>query len=264
MSGVRCQASATDGAKRLPVGVLVILAVVFCSGTCAAELLDDLGFELHGFVDARGGARTQNDPNEKDESLAEARLQLSLERMGDLTTFQLRADFLYDDIPDGHDIDLEEGSGWIDLREAYLLASPLDTMDIKTGRQILTWGTGDMLFINDLFPKDWPSFFSGRDEEYLKAPSDALFVSLFPEFANIDVAWTPRFDSDRYINGQRISYWNPMLGGKAGRGPSATVDKPDEWIDDHELAARISRNAGGYELAAYGYSGSSGVWPLVS
>ena len=27
---------------------------------------------------------------------------------------------------------------------------------------------------NILFPKDWQSFFSGRDDEYLKAPSDSL------------------------------------------------------------------------------------------
>ena len=214
-----------------------------------------LDLETHGFVDARGGLRTQDDPNEKNESLAEARLQLSLERMGDFVTLQVRSDFLYDDIPDDHEIDLEEGTGWIDLREAYLLASPLEIMDVKLGRQILTWGTGDMLFINDLFPKDWPSFFSGRDEEYLKAPSDAVFVSLFPPLANIDVAWTPRFDSDRYINGQRISYWNPMLGGKAGRAQAMDAEKPDEWFDDYELATRISRSVEGYELALYGYTG---------
>lgn len=217
--------------------------------------MEDLGLEVNGFVDARGGVRTQNDPNEKDESLAEARLQLSIEHVGDWITLQVRSDFLYDDVPGDHRIDLEEGSGWIDLREAYLLASPLDTMDVKLGRQILTWGTGDMLFINDLFPKDWPSFFSGRDEEYLKAPSDALFISLFPGLVNIDIAWTPRFDSDRYIDGRRISYWNPLIGGKAGRGVSGNVDKPDEWGEDQELATRISRNAGGYELALYSYTG---------
>ncbi len=62
---------------------------------------------------------------------------------------------------------------------------------ITLGRQILTWGTGDLVFINDLFPKDWVSFFIGRDVEYLKAPSDALKVSAFSSWANLDLVYTP-------------------------------------------------------------------------
>jgi hypothetical protein len=124
-------------------------------------------------------------------------------------------------------------------------------MDLKAGRQILTWGTGDLLFINDLFSKDWKSFFSGRDEEYLKAPSDALFVSLFPSFANIDIAYSPRFDSDRYIDGERFSYW----GGAGLTGSTLQTDKPDAWFEDDEIAMRIYRNVGGYELALYSYDG---------
>lgn len=244
-----------ERARRWVIACFVAFVAACPAPVNAAELPGNLGIEAHGFVDGRGGIRTQDDPDEKDTSLGELRLQLSLERLGDLTSVQVRSDFLYDDIPGDHEIDLEAGAGWIDLREAWLLASPLDFMDVKLGRQILTWGTGDMLFINDLFPKDWPSFFSGRDEEYLKAPSDALFISLFPGFANVDLAWSPRFDSDRYITGERISYWNPMLDGKAGRGSAGHVDKPEDWGDDGELAARVSRNTGGYELAVYGYAG---------
>ncbi len=77
-------------------------------------------------------------------------------------------------------MDLDSGDGAFDLREASLVFSPSADTDVKVGRQILTWGTGDLVFINDLFPKDWVSFFIGRDVEYLKAPSDALKVSAFP------------------------------------------------------------------------------------
>ena len=66
---------------------------------------------------------------------------------------------------------------WIDPREAWLSTQPLDFLDLKAGRQVVTWGTGDLLFINDLFPKDWQSFILGRDEEYLKAPSDTVKVA---------------------------------------------------------------------------------------
>lgn len=90
-------------------------------------------------------------------------------------------------------------------------------MDVKLGRQVLTWGTGDLLFINDLFPKDWESFFIGRDTEYLKAPSDAFTASLFFAPLNVDLIYVPIFNNSTYINGSRLSYWNPLLERIAGR-----------------------------------------------
>ena len=39
-----------------------------------------------------------------------------------------------------------------------------NAFDLKIGQQVLTWGTGDYVFLNDLFPKDYQSFFSGRDD----------------------------------------------------------------------------------------------------
>jgi len=220
-----------------------------------SALLDDLGIALHGFLDARSGTRLQTDPHEGQASLNEARLQLDVNRVGDWATLQLRSDFVLDSVTEEHDQDFEEGTGIIDLREANLLFSPHPLMDVKLGRQILTWGTGDLLFINDLFPKDWQSFFIGRDEEYLKAPSDAVMVSLFPSFANIDLVYTPRFDSDRFIRGERLSYYNSMLGRRAGQDAVVEVDKPDEWFSDDEWSLRMSRNLAGYEVALYGYSG---------
>jgi hypothetical protein len=163
-----------------------------------------------------------------------------------------RSDFLYDGVANNHDrIDLETGEGPIDLRELNVLFTPVPWADVKAGRQILTWGTGDLLFINDLFSKDWKSFFAGRDEEYLKAPSDALFMSFFPSFATIDVAYMPRFDSDRFIDGERFSYR-----GLAGlTGADLQTDKPDNWFVDDEIAVRISRYIKGWDTALYGYNG---------
>ena len=240
--------------RSLQILLIILFALISLSPVQAIEL-PMLDATLHGFVDGRYGQRLQNDVTQRDESLAETRLQLGLSRMGDLTSLQLRADFYYDDLVDQNDIELEEGRGWIDLREANLLASPLEMMDLKVGRQILTWGTGDLLFINDLFPKDWQSFFIGRDEEYLKAPSDALLLSLFPTAFNIDLVYIPRFDPDRYIRGERLSYWNPLLGRIAGRDAIVATAVPDEWFEDDELALRLSKNIKGYELAMYGYDG---------
>ena len=231
---------------------MMVGAFVLASAAGGAELA---GFSLNGFLDGRAGIRTQADPHEPDGALGELRAQLSAERIGDAYTATLVADLLYDQIVTSHEVDLETGRGWLDLREANLLFTPTSFADVKLGRQVLTWGVGDMLFINDLFPKDWQSFFGGRDTDYLKAPSDAALLSLYPGPVDIDLVYTPRFDADRYIDGSRNSYWNPMLGRRAGRDAIADPIRPDECFTDDEFAVRLRRTLDGYELAAYGYYG---------
>jgi len=209
--------------------------------------------DITGFWEVRSGYRLQNDKYEKDASIGETRLQLEMEKIWKDFTFRATTDLYYDWLDWNHSVDLERGEGFLDLREASVAFSPTDFVDLKLGRQILTWGTGDLIFINDLFPKDWQSFFIGRDTEYLKAPSDAIKASFFTDLANVDVVYTPRFDSDRFITGDRVSYWN----GRRTAGADAIVrtDKQDDWFGDDEWALRISKNVGGYELAAYGYLG---------
>jgi len=210
--------------------------------------------ELSAFAEYRYGVRTHHDPHENSRVLNETRLQIDDIWYGDAATIQLKVDLLYDDLMDDKDdIDLENGHGFVDLRKAYILFSPLPIMDVKLGRQVLTWGTGDLIFINDLFPKDWQSFFLGRDEEYLKSPSDAILVSLFPSFANFDIAYTPRFDPDRYISGERISYWNGR--DTVGRNSVLKVDRPNNWFGDDEIALRVYQSLGASEAALYAYRG---------
>ncbi len=207
---------------------------------------DKLDTEYHGFYEIRSGYRLQNDPHEKDMSIMEARYQFDLFSMRDWGDIKVRGDFYGDGV---------EEKGVFDLREANIFARPTDTMDVKLGRQVLTWGTGDLLFINDLFPKDWQSFFIGRDVEYLKAPSDAAKISLFMDWANLDIAYTPEFDSDRFISGERISYWHPMQGMPVGENRTLSTERRREFFEEDETALRLYRNINNYELAAYGYWG---------
>jgi hypothetical protein len=202
--------------------------------------------EIHGFYEMRGGYRLLNDKYEKDMSIMENRFQLDLFSYQDWGELKIKGDFI-------GDLVTEEGD--FDLREANIFSRPTKFMDLKVGRQILTWGTGDLVFINDLFPKDWQSFFIGRDTEYLKAPSDAAKVSLFSDWANLDIVYTPQFDPDRYIDGSRISYWNSNLGRLAGRDAIVHTNKPNRWFKDSEIAARLYKNINNYELAFYGYQG---------
>lgn len=210
---------------------------------------------ITGFWEIRGGVRTQHDPHQRDAPIGEMRMQLEFEREWRKLTFKLTADLLYDAVAGRHCVNVETGEGLLDLREASVLFSPVGFMDVKVGRQILTWGTGDLLFINDLFPKDWPSFFVGRDEEYLKAPSDALKISLFAPAVNLDVVYVPRFDADRYLTGRRTSFWRGTLGRRAGRDVIIGVERRSEWFRDDEWAVRLWKNVGGYEFAMYGYWG---------
>ncbi|MBB5518452.1 hypothetical protein [Amphiplicatus metriothermophilus] len=211
--------------------------------------------EIAGFVEARVGPRLQEDPNEGAFTIAETRLRLESEwRPGDLV-LRFVGDAVYDEVDDRREPDLEAGEGAFDLREANIVWRPLDFVDMKAGRQILTWGVGDLIFINDLFPKDFRSFFIGRDDEYLKAPSDAIRVSFFHDLANLDIVYTPRFDADRFIDGSRLSYFNPLGDRVVGKGFILDSLTPDEWFRDDEFAGRIFRNIGAFESAVYGYIG---------
>jgi len=210
-----------------------------------------------GFAELRGGRRFREDPSHKRTSLAEARLQLEGEWQGGGIALRLKTDLLYDQVAENREeentLELERGRGWLDLREANGAFAPLSFLDVKAGRQIITWGTGDLLFINDLFPKDYRSFFLGRDEEYLKAPSDALKLSGYSPWVNADLVYSPRFDPDRYVDGSRLSYYDPALGQIAAS--PVVADLPHKAGEDDEWAMRLHGVLGTVEGALYGYRG---------
>ena len=212
------------------------------------EWLEEHEIDMYGFVDVRGGAWLNGDDiqHEKDVSLAELRFQLDVTRNFNWGNIKFKGDLVGDAVT-------EEIEG--ELRELNLFFSPLDYMDIKLGRQILTWGTGDLLFINDLFPKDWESFFIGRDKEYLKVPNDAVKASLFFDLVNMDLVYIPVFNGSIYIDGSRASYWNPILGRIVGKDFIFDDQERNSFPDDSEYAARLYQNFGSIEMALYVYSG---------
>jgi len=241
-----------DRAGGIFVLVLLLVLTVFATPVDAAGGNENsfLGLfaplEINGFLELRAGRRTREDPYEKDISVLEARLQAELFTCTDWAEFKYKGDVRADGVTE---------KGEYDTREAWIFARPSDFLDLKVGRQVLTWGTGDLVFLNDLFPKDWQSFFVGRDAEYLKGPSDAAKCSFFTELANVDVVYTPQFDPDRYVTGEYVSYWNETLGRPAGRDAMVSADKPDCWWRDDEIAVRIYKNIDNYEYALYGYWG---------
>lgn len=243
--------SSNDSGPALPKGLSTGNSPV--KSKTGAQEKKSLLLPITGFIETRFGMRLYEDPYEKDASMGEVRLQMELEKQINRFLFKCTTDIYYDAIPEDRSVNLEKGNELIDLRELSAIFTAFDFMDIKAGRQILTWGTGDLVFINDLFPKDWQSFLIGRDTEYLKAPSDAVKVSIFTDPVNIDIVFTPRFDPDRFISGERLSYWNGYR--IAGSDSIIQVDRPDDWMNNTELAVRLSKNIKGNEFALYGYRG---------
>ncbi|WP_205599124.1 DUF1302 domain-containing protein [Halomonas faecis] len=207
-------------------------------------------FSWYGFVEGASAWRTQDSPAiDEDMTLEELRLQLEGEYLTDWATFTVKADGVADGVED-------ELTG--EVREAMVSFSPGERFDVRLGRQVLTWGTGDLLFVNDLFPKDWQSFLSGRDDDYLKAPSDAARVSWFGEAVNLEAVVTPRFEPDRYVDGSRLGYYDPARGAIVGAPPELDADEPSHSADNAELALRLYGLAGSQEWAIYGYRGFFG------
>ena len=200
-----------------------------------------------GFLEGALGSRWDQDPSlQRKLTLADVRLRTEALWQGASATGSFKSDVWYDQY-------LQEGE--VQIRDLSIAFSPLDRLDLKLGRQILTWGTGDLLFLNDLFAKDWVSFFAGREDEYLKAPSNTLRATWYGKKINVDVAITPEFTPDTFISGERFSFFLPQLGGRGAPDPPINPREPGNTLADAEWALRFFRNHNGVEYAAYLYKG---------
>jgi len=223
-------------------------AVALLGGLSLCTCPQALALSVHGFLEGAAGVRLTDSPTQpKDATLGEGRLQVELSQEGPADS---RLFFKADLVGDG-----VEERGDADLREFYLDVSPAQVLDIRAGRQILTWGTGDLVFINDLFPKDFVSFFIGRSLEYLKVGSDAVKLSLYPGPFSLDLVAVPHFTPSEIPKGERLSFFNPFTNRIAVPGESLSMRKPAATPENTELALRLYRTFGSYEGALYGFRG---------
>lgn len=212
--------------------------------------------QFHGFVETDCGVKISDDKAKRDSfNLLEQRLQLKtayffegenyLADRGGIISF--KGDFTVDEY--------FSGKTGFSLREFNLSLTPFDFMDAKLGRQILTWGTGDYLFINDMFPKDYVSFFIGRDDEYLKKPSDAVKLSFYPNIFNVDFVVIPYFTPNTHPKGDRLSFFDSFQKGIAGVNSDRQLTEPPFQMSNSEYALRLYRNFGSNEIALYYFRG---------
>jgi hypothetical protein len=230
--------------------LLMMLASVMISATVWADI------KLDGFMQGLyGGRLDQKNPTSSEQTANESRLQLHLEQVNDKSEFFGRLDFTYDGTADG-----QSNYNYIwELREAYLKTRLGNHIDLKLGRQILTWGTGDLIFINDVFAKDYRSFFIGRDDQYLKAPQNALRMEYYGGIGSLALIWTPRFEPNRLPDGRTLSYFNPFTESIVGTGIGEQYyfapPLPPAKFENGEWAARFSRQIGTFNTALYFYKG---------
>lgn len=205
--------------------------------------------EFSGFLEGDIGIPVASkEYQEENFNLGELRLQLEAGTiLTDTSESRFKVDFYRDEVL----------NKWkLSLREGYISYYPSSFYEIKAGRQVLTWGTGDLLFINDRFPKDYESFYSGRDMEYLKSPSDAVKISFFPQKYIVDLIVIPLFTPNSVVNGERLTFFDQSTGEFVHTGRDyLDTDEPSTSVENTQLALRVKKNIEGNEMAIYGYRG---------
>src|SRR3970282_1395669 len=141
--------------------------------------------------------------------------------------FSAKVDFFHDAVA---------GEMGLEIRETYLDLGGAK-IGARVGRQIITWGTGGLLFINDVLPKDWPALFAGPALEYLKIGSDALKVSAQVGAVGLEAIAVPFFEPDRLPSAERFFFFDPFP-----EVTHRTSEDPRADLGHTELALKVSRS----------------------
>ena len=220
-----------------------VLAVLFLA-PCRPALAGSP--EWHGLVQAnyasRLGTTRRDKPPSGDFLLGEERLQLQLSGSAPKggAGYFAKTDFFRDEV---------DGQADVEVREAYLSCAK-GSWDLRVGRQIHTWGVGDLLFINDLFPKNYAALFSGRPMEYLKTGAGGLKTSFYSDPISLDLVATPFFEPDQLPTSRRFFVFDPFQ-----QVTNRTESRPRHDLENTEFAARLYRPVLGFDAAFYAYRG---------
>jgi hypothetical protein len=234
-----------DEVKRLPRALIgTLLFAAFSGRPLTAQ--DSGNIEFHGFVLGNYSGRTTgvrpSSAKAGDFLLAEERVRVDVRAWSNSVdaSARVKADFFHDAVDDELDID---------LREAYADYTT-GRFDFRLGRQIATWGVGDLLFINDVFPKDWTSFFSGRPLEYLKVGVDGFRMRYSSDLVNGELMMIPFYTPDNLPAPDRFLLFDPFSSVTA-----RVEDLPASTARNTEIGLRLYRKIGNSDVSAYAYRG---------
>jgi hypothetical protein len=217
--------------------------ILFLIGSLFFIVPDARAFDisLHGFLQGNYSADVSSpNPDGGDFKLAEERIQLKFDASKDPFHLFIKADGWYDHIGQQFDSDLREG--YVDYTSSKC--------DARLGRQIITWGLGDLVFINDVFPKDFAAFFSGRPLEYLKKGIDGAKIGIYPDFASFELVVIPFFTPNTFPSPNIFWLFDPMPG-----ITDREKVKPSVSLENTEFAVRAYRDFAGFDASIYFYRG---------
>ncbi len=197
------------------------------------------GFALAGYTARLGDER----PSGADDLIVaeeRVRLELSAEAAAMDVAARMQLDAAHDWLDDR--VRLRVREAYVDYRAGRF--------DVRLGRQTLSWGVGDFVFINDVFPKDYGAFFAGQPIEYLKVPVDALRTTYSaPAFA-LDLVAMPRFTGDALPRRDRYDYaFDPFA------DVSREVIRPHRTPANTEAAMRLYGSVLSTDVALYAFRG---------
>ena len=226
----------TARAVRVAASIVAGSFALACSDTATGQ-----GVSLDGFAQSHAAGRASRidcpSGTACDYPAAELRGQLKAEgkNAGGEAAFLARLDLLRDAAVDDTRLVTRELFGDLTSEKA----------SARLGRQVITWGVGDLLFINDTFPKDWVAFFTGQPMQYLKLGSDALKVNAFPGPANFELV-IAGFRPDNTPTSRRFIFADPLPAGLQRR-----TQKPGNDSGEGEISGRVSGYLANWELAGY-------------
>lgn len=229
-------------------GLRLALWITFLLVAGGPRVVLGAGTEFHGFVLVMSSGRLLDEHPEGSRSqrffLFEERLRLELDAWAarGALALHLEGDAIHDELSASPDSFLREA--FLDFRHG--------PFDLRAGRQIVTWGVGDLVFINDVFPKDWNSFFTGRPTEYLKRGVDGARLRYSSGPVNVELLAIPEFAPDVLPPPSELFQFDPLPGVVPGGQRRPEVD-----FQDPEFALRLYRRVGGFDVSAYFYDGLS-------
>ncbi|MCT4640984.1 MAG: hypothetical protein N4A33_01725 [Bacteriovoracaceae bacterium] len=201
---------------------------------------------INGDVEIEYGVKENNFDNQ---TLGNTRFRLKTDKSVGKVSFYGKADFVKD---------MPQSTHYVDIRELRVNYKIMENTDISIGRQISTWGVADMLFINDLFPKNWVANFQGRENEMLKDPSNALRLTHYYNELVFDFVYQPEFTSDLTPNGCHFSVFDPNQGKTVLDKKECTRVGPsqrDRGLDKPEIAFNLRSTIDENEYGLYVYKG---------
>lgn len=162
----------------------------------------------------------------------EQRAQVLVERgFGAQASGVLRLDAVHDAVA---------GRAKLVAREAYVDYNVSPNLTVRAGRQVITWGVGDYLFVNDIFPKNYDGFFTGKPFDHMKEAVDGVKINGVAGEVEMEIV-IARPRRDQMPSAQRFT--------AAAMPSSVSVTGPDN--DGTDIAMRAAQKFGRWDTALY-------------